>query len=141
MDLKVRFSLSREELDQYGAFTSVVKIAVIRDVLNGIIPSKLEVDGNLPINLHKSEQLVWVFYGTEFLEDKTHRQYVGESSGVSIRIMRGVYYRTGAFKGEAVNRTERIHVDTGLLAITNKHIYFSGEAKGTLCEGFGLPSV
>jgi hypothetical protein len=33
-------------------------------------------------------------------------------------------------KGHSVDRIERIHIDTGLLAITNKNIYFSGEEKG-----------
>ena len=28
------------------------------------------------------------------------------------------------FKGHAVDRTERVHVDTGLATITSKHIYF-----------------
>jgi hypothetical protein len=37
--------------------------------------------------------------------------------------------RVGAFKGQAIDRTERVRVDTGLLAITNKHIYFTGPAK------------
>ena len=50
--------------------------------------------------------------------------------------MKGVYYRTGAFKGHPVDRIERIHIDTGLLAITNKNIYFSGEEKG-----FRIPYV
>jgi hypothetical protein len=44
--------------------------------------------------------------------------------------MKGVYYRTGVFKGHSVDRIERIHIDTGLLAITNKNIYFSGEENG-----------
>jgi hypothetical protein len=43
--------------------------------------------------------------------------------------MKGLYYRTGAFEGHSVARTERTHVDTGLVGITNKHIYFSGELK------------
>ena len=48
---------------------------------------------------------------------------------VSIRIAKGIYYRTGAFKGEKVETNETIHADTGLLGITNKHIYFSGRTK------------
>lgn len=129
MELKERFSLSQMELDSAGALTRVTKAAVLRDVLNGVIPQRMTVSGGLPINLQKSEQVVWIFPSTDYLEDKTRRQYAGGSQGVSIRVMKGVYYRVGAFKGETISRTERVHVDTGLVAVTNKHIYFAGPAK------------
>jgi len=123
-------SLSQDELNRSGAFARLVKSVVIRDVLNGVIPHRLTVEYSLPINLQKGEQLVWLFNPTGFLEDRAHREYIGESSGLSLRVMKGVYYRAGAFKGHSVDRIERIHIDTGLLAITNKNIYFSGEEKG-----------
>lgn len=129
MEMKERFSLSHAELDSAGVLTKVTKAAVLRDVLNGVIPQRLTVIGDLSINLQKGEQIVWVFPNVDYLEDKTRRQYVGGSQGVSIRIMKGVYYRIGSFKGAAIDRTERVHVDTGLVAITNKHIYFAGPAK------------
>jgi len=72
---------------------------------------------------------VWVFQRCDYLEDKIHRQYEGGSQGVSIRVMKGVYYRMGAFKGQAVDRTERVHVDTGLVVVTDKNIYFAGPAE------------
>ena len=43
--------------------------------------------------------------------------------------MKGVYYRAGAFKGEAVDLAVRIHVDTGLLITTDRNIYFVGPVK------------
>src|SRR5574337_439760 len=129
MEAKERFSLSQVELDLTGALTKVTKAAVLRDVLNGVIPQRMTVTGALPLNLQKGEQIVWVFPNSDYLEDKTRRQYVGGSQGVSIRVMKGVYYRVGAFKGQAIDRTERVRVDTGLVAITNKHIYFAGPAK------------
>jgi hypothetical protein len=101
----------------------------LRDVLNGVIPQRMTVDGNIPINFQKSERLVWAFPTSEYLEDKTTRQYVGGSKGVSVRVMKGIYYRVGSFKGHAVERTERSHIDTGWVVITNKHIYFAGPSK------------
>ena len=76
----------------------------------------------MPFNFQKSETLVWLFNNVVYLEDKTRTQYVGRSSGVSIRIAKGVYYRVGAFQGQPISRTERIHVDTGAMAVTSKHI-------------------
>ena len=129
IELKNRFCLSQTDLDAKGALTKITKAAVIRDVLNGMIPQRVTVEGNLPINLRKDEQVVWVFPFSQYLEDKTRREYVGHSQGVSFRIMKGVYYRVGGFKGQPVDKTERVHLDTGTVVITNKHIWFAGPVK------------
>jgi len=129
VEFKERFALSQNELDKNGALTKTAKAAVLRDVLNGIIPQRMSFDGNIPINLQKGEQIIWAFSGSKYLEDKTRRQFVGGSQGVSIRVMKGVYYRVGAFKGQPVEHTERVHIDTGLVVVTNKNIYFAGPIK------------
>ena len=123
------FSLSQIDLDQNGALTKTAKAGILRDILNGVIPQRVTLDGQLVINFQKDEQVVWAFPGSQYLEDKTRRQFVGRSQGVSIRIMKGVYYRAGAFKGHPVEYTERVLVDTGLVVITNKNIYFAGPQK------------
>lgn len=129
VEFKERFALSQSELDRNGALTKTAKAAILRDVLNGVIPQRMSVDGNLPINFQKGEQIAWAFSGSKYLEDKTRRQYVGRSQGASIRIMKGVYYRVGAFKGHAVEHTDRVHIDTGWVVVTNKNIYFAGPRK------------
>jgi hypothetical protein len=43
--------------------------------------------------------------------------------------MKGLYYRVGAFAGQPVDRTERVHIDTGMVVVTTKHIYFAGPTK------------
>ena len=123
------FSLSRAELDRNELFTKIVKGAVLRDVMNGVIPDRMSFDGNLPFNFQKTEKIIWLFQDVDYYEQKKRTQYVGGSKGFSIRIAKGVYYRTGAFKGERVETHETIHADTGLLGVTNKHIYFSGGVK------------
>jgi hypothetical protein len=129
IDFQTRFSLSESDLDASGAITKITKAGVIRDVLNGVIPRRMKVEGNLPINLQKDEEVVWVFPGCEYLEDTTRREYVGHSQGMSFRIMKGVYYRVGGFKGRPVDRTERVHIDTGIVVLTNEHIFFAGPVK------------
>lgn len=126
---KEHFNLSQTELDKNGSLTKITKAAVLRDVFDGIIPQRLSLDGRLPINFQKGEQLVWAFPQSNYLEDKTRRQYVGGSHGASIRVMKGVYYRVGAFKGHPVDTTVRVHVDTGWVAVTNKNLYFAGSVK------------
>lgn len=128
-ELKHHFSLSKQELDRNGAFTRVAKGSVLRGILNGILPEWNLANRNFPFNLQKTEKIVWVFKDVNYYEQKTRTRYVGGSQGVSIRIARGLYYRVGAFKGERVQTSETIHADTGLLGVTNKHIYFSGSSK------------
>ena len=40
--------------------------------------------------------------------------------------MRGIWLRTGLFRGGSKVKEVTVHVDTGLMGITSKHIYFSG---------------
>jgi hypothetical protein len=129
VEFKKRFALSQNDLDRNGALTRIAKAAVLRDILNGVVSQRMSIDGNLPINFQKGEQVVWAFSSSKYLEDKTRRQYVGGSQGVSIRVMKGVYYRVGAFKGHVVEHTDRVHIDTGWVVVTNKNIYFAGSRK------------
>jgi hypothetical protein len=120
--------LTSTEVDVRGAYSRVVKSAVLRDLLNGKVPTRVQVTG-LTLNLQKGEQIIWHFPGVRYFEDKTRKQYVGSSSGVSIRIARGVYYRFGEFRGHPVEHTERVHVDDGALTVTTKQLYFVGPRK------------
>ena len=129
VDLKEGLLLSPIDLLQTNAWDRIVKSAVLRDLTNGVVPKRMSFDRNLPLNFQKGEQVVWAIEEVEYLEEKTHRQYVGGSRGVSVRVMKGVYYHVSGFKGHAIDKTERVHVDTGIVAITTKQIYFSGSKK------------
>jgi hypothetical protein len=120
------FSLASHMLNHHGAYTKFVKAVVLRELMEGIIPQRVQVSGTLPFNFHKTEQLIWVFPNTAYYEDKIRRQYVGRSQGFSVRIAKGVYYRVGAYQGTPVETTTRVHVDTGTFAVTTKHVYFAG---------------
>jgi len=124
------FNLSNHELDVHGGLTKTVKAAIIRDILNGIVPERIANSSSLPVNLQKNEKIIWAFADTKLLEDKTRRQFVGGSRGVSVRVMKGVYYRVGEFKGHTIETTERVQVDSGWFIIASKNIYFVGNRKG-----------
>jgi len=126
---KEYFALSDRVLDRNGAHTQLVKEAILREILDGNLPDRIKIDGIIPFNLQKSEKLIWVFQDVDYYEEKTRTQYVGGGQGVGIRIAKGVYYRTGAFKGERQQTSETIHADNGLMGVTNKHIYFVGKGK------------
>jgi hypothetical protein len=126
---KENFNLTQDDLDHNGAFTRVVKAAILRDLHNGIVPSRTTIQGGPTLNLQKDEKIVWEFAGSSLLEDKVSHHYVGGSNGVSVRLAKGLYYRTSSFKGRQVDVTNRVVVDHGTLVVSNKCIYFAGSHK------------
>jgi hypothetical protein len=129
MDFARHFSLSQEQLDKNGAYSRAAMSGCLRDILDGKTPSRFTTKGAIPFNLQKGEDLIWIFGNVPYHEEKIRRQYEGASQGVSIRIMKGVYYRAGAFKGRPVETSQVEKVDVGLLGVTSKHLYFCGGAK------------
>ena len=123
------FNLTQAQMNQNGVLTQVVKAAVIRDIAEGIVPDRQNIQGRIPFNLMKSEKLVWIMQGVDYLEVVTRRERRGSSHGLSIRVARRVYYRPGTFRSRSVEWEETVHQDTGLLGFTTKHIYFSGPKK------------
>ena len=123
------FNLTQQGLDGNGAQTSLVQAAVIRDVTQGIVPQRQNIDGRVPFNLMKSETLVWVIQDVDYLETVVRRERRGSSHGLSIRVARGVYYRPSTFRSRPIEWEETVHADTRLLGLTTKHIYFHGARK------------
>lgn len=129
-EFREQLNLPQKILDKNGSLEKVVKASLLRDLTEGNIPeSKINFQGHIPFNFQKTEKLIWIFQGIEFYEQITRTQYRGGYSGVSIRVAKGVYYRTGAFKGNPVKIEEMKYIDTGLFALTNKHVYFASSNK------------
>lgn len=127
--LQQAFSLTQKDLDVEGAYTRVAKAGVLRSLMQGQLPARVSVAGGVPVNLQKGESVIWAFRNVEMLEDKVQKEYVGKSQGMSFRIMKGVYYRVGGFKGRPVETTHRMKVDSGMLVVTERNIYFAGPVK------------
>jgi len=129
INYKNEFGLEPEELNRNGAFTIGAMASLLRRVFSGEIPSTYVSQTDHPFNLRADETLVWHERSCTYLEERTVRQYVGASHGASVRVMKGVYYRFGAFKGHPVETSSLQSVDVGNLGITNRHIYFGGSKK------------
>lgn len=123
------YQLSREELDADGSYSKMLKGAVLRNIIEGRLPQHQFSAGELPFNLLKTETLVWVFTNCTCYEEKTVRTYVGKQQGVSVRVAKGVYYRSSSFRGHPVETSHLQHIDVGNLGITDKHVYFAGPRK------------
>lgn len=129
LEIQKQFDFDKDELDKSGSFTRIVKGGILRDVMEGKLPERITVQGRIPFNFVKNERLVWLFQDVKYFEQKIRRHYEGGSTGVSFRVAKGVYLRSSAFRGHPVETAETVHVDTGLLGLTDKHIYFAGPAK------------
>ena len=99
-------SLAQQDLDQNGVQTNLVQAVVLRDVTQGIIPKRQRVNGAVPFNLMKSEQLVWVIQGVDYLETVVRRERRGTSHGLSIRVTRGLYYSLRQFRSRPIKWQE-----------------------------------
>lgn len=130
-EFKLHFSrFDQSVFDKNGSLQKVVKSTILRDVVNGVEPkNKMEIQGNLPFMFQKGENLIWAFQNVDYYEQRTRTEYHGRSHGVSMRIAKGVYYRTGTFKGHPVKVEEMKLLSKGLVALTNKHIYFASSSK------------
>ena len=80
---------------------------MIRDVTRGVVPQRQRVNGAVPFNLMKSEQLVWVIQGVDYLETVVRRERRGTSHGVSIRVARGLYYSPRQFRSRPISGRRR----------------------------------
>ena len=83
--------------------------------------------GALPFKFQKTEHLIYVFFDVGYAEQKVKREIVGRSAGTSVRIAKGVYMRAGASKGTPVETDVIVDRGIGTLAVTSRHLYFSGQ--------------
>jgi hypothetical protein len=83
-----------------------------------------------PINLQRGEQCyAWLeAEALEFRERTTSVRYAGPA--VSFRIMKGVYYRAGAYGTQRTRESYRHSFGIGSLCVTSKRLVFSSAQKG-----------
>lgn len=99
------------------------------DILHsGGVPSvPFSIKGDMPFKFQRSEHLLWVFGTAEYLEQKTRRAISGRSAGASVRVAKGLSVRFGQSAGHPVEYNDIVSFGKGTLAITTKHIYFTGD--------------
>lgn len=82
-----------------------------------------------PIILAKGETALWCYNNVTMFQEKVRKEFVGSHSGFSFRIMKGVRYRTGGFKGHPVETSFMENMGLGSLYVTNKNIIFMGQTR------------
>ena len=125
-----QLNLGQDVLNLNGAYNRIVQSEILKDVLDGRIPkSKVTIVGTLPFLIQNDESIIWLFQNVEFQEQRTKTTYQGISQGVSIKIAKGLYYRTGGFKGNPVSTEQMTILGNGMLALTNRNLYFASPTK------------
>lgn len=104
----------------------ISQASILKNFERGVLPPK---NLNAPILLGKTESVLWAFNGVTLYEEKVEREWVGRNRGMSFRICKGVYYRTGGSKGHAVEHSSMQPLGTGTLYVTNKNLVFHSMMK------------
>lgn len=127
----VQFSgMPQTAINANHSLDKVVQSQVLNEILNGRVPTqRFSIAGGLPFMLGRDEAPVWVFRNITLHEQKTVREMVGRNRGFNIRVAKGVYYRTGGFRGTPVETTSMQKVGVGMVCLTTKNVYFSSPEK------------
>lgn len=112
---------------QDSDISKIGQTTILKNIQNGIIP-KSQI--TVPIILGKNESVLWAYNGVTMYEEKITKEWVGRSGGFSIRIIKGVYYRTGQMKGRPVEHSSMVQLGNGSLYVTNKNLIFNSPTKG-----------
>lgn len=122
--------IPQSTLNTTHALDKVVQSRIIQNILQGNpIKQAITVAGDFPFMLAKNETLIWLYRNITLHEQKIKREYVGRSSGFNIRVAKGVYYRTGGFKGSPIETSYMQKIGVGCVCLTDKNLYFSSIEK------------
>src|ERR1700726_331314 len=121
-----QFGLENSDIIASGAYDRLLQGLILRDLNQGLIQSRFQARGSIPLNLKKDEVILWMIKTATRLEPKTSVSYTGGSQGISFRIMKGVSYRVGAYKGHRIETPSLASKGTGDFYITSNALYFVG---------------
>lgn len=96
---------------------------VLADLAQGSPPHRYQLEGFLP---KKGESVIWAFLGVKHYQKGTHSEWVGQSSGASVRLFKGFWVRSGASRGHKVSHSEMDYQGVGTLVLTTIGLCFIG---------------
>ena len=124
------FSPDTQHLVLWGVPSKVRNAMIIHSLERGVIPYEDTADGiSVGILFQRGEKPVYNHLGASLFQQVTRTHYRGGHAGFSFRVARGLYFRSGGFRGEPVSTTEMKEIDYGDVVITDKNFYFKSPAK------------
>lgn len=112
---------------QGGNIAKMSQASILSNLQRGVLPPQ-----NIfaPIMLGKGETILWQYSDVKLFEEKVQREYHSNRGGLSIKIMKGVYYRPSTGRTRPVEHSYMNLEGTGNLYVTNKHLIFNSPTKG-----------
>ncbi len=121
-------------LSQYGALKTIADARTLYQLRQGIAPN-IQPPAGLMLNKNETFIYYWGSVQCSTLNVKT--KFRGRSTGGSYRISKKFSIRHTEHRGRPVSYSEWNNKGSGVLAITNKHIFFLGDGdKGDVKERF-----
>jgi len=117
LELEDDFLEYAEERDSYQR---------LYDFLDNDILPDVYVEG---LNLQKSERAFTWLHSVTLHEERTQTRTVGANAGFSVRGAPGLWLHSGKRAGQVIKEDYWKELDTGVLVLTNKHVYFKGASK------------
>lgn len=114
------FNTKSDDLD-FQTKELIVKGCIVRDLLAGTPNPRVQVP-DMPFNLKKDEKLIYAFQ-IPVKEVVTKKERIAGSRGVSIRVMKGVYYHMGGSKGQTIETKVNQSLGICSVAVTNQYLY------------------
>lgn len=128
-EVKEAFGVKSADEDYASTAKKLKKAEILRSLNEGRLPTGIVVAGSNPLNLERDEQVIWIFNGAVAYTTKTQRQFVGQSTGVSFRVAKGLTFRTSAFRGHPVETQALVKIGAGDLVVTSRNVYFLSPLK------------
>jgi hypothetical protein len=100
---------------------STGQLAVLDDLRKGTVPTVYTLNGFYP---QKGESVIWAFNGVQHFHQASHSEWVGRSGGLSVRVMKGVWYRSGRNHGHSEQHSSMDDQGVGTLVLTTKALCF-----------------
>lgn len=121
VQLSNAFGITANELGDSGL--RLAKTQILRRLDEGKYPENIQM-GELPIIMEHDEKPIWLYNNVAYFKPRKKTRYVGGSQGISIRVMRGVYYRVGSYRGEPIQTQYLAEEGKGVLLLTSRNVYF-----------------
>ena len=99
------------------------QLAVLDELRKGTKPTVYALNGFYP---QKGESVIWAFDGVQHFHQGSHSEWVGRSGGLSVRVMKGVWYRSGRNHGHSEQHSSMDDQGVGMLVLTTKALCFVG---------------
>lgn len=123
--LKIQKYLGIEDVEIEANKKELHRMRILDEIQKGNIP-QISV---LNLVMGKDEKAYWSEPSMLVEEKVISSHYEGGSRGMSFRIMKGVSYRVGAYRGHIVSEQGLVPVSSGDLIITKKRVIFRGDNK------------